>query len=112
MRHGSVVRKCKLLASFTHCSHILPVVNSMLMALLSLQLSKLIEIVTFYVRHSPGEVYIGHACLCVCMCVYVCLSLTAFPRYCMDLDVTWGIGRGCPLVVHYWADLYARVSLL
>jgi len=20
-------------------------------------------------------------------------------------DVTWGSGRGCPLVVHYWADL-------
>ena len=23
----------------------------------------------------------------------------------MDPDVIWGIGRGCPLVVHYWADL-------
>jgi len=23
----------------------------------------------------------------------------------MDPDVTWGNGRGCPLVVHYWADL-------
>ena len=22
-----------------------------------------------------------------------------------DPDVTWGSGRGCPLVVHYWADL-------
>jgi len=22
----------------------------------------------------------------------------------MDPDVTWGNGRGCPLVVHYWAD--------
>jgi len=21
------------------------------------------------------------------------------------IDVTWGTGRGCPLVVHYWADL-------
>ena len=30
------------------------------------------------------------ACLCV---------------YCMDQDVTWGNGRGCPLVVHYWVDL-------
>ena len=23
----------------------------------------------------------------------------------MDPDVTWGNGRGCPLVVQYWADL-------
>jgi len=22
-----------------------------------------------------------------------------------DRDVTWGSGRGCPLVVHYWPDL-------
>jgi len=34
-----------------------------------------------------------------------CLSLATFPHYCMDPDVTWGNGRGCPLVVHYWADL-------
>jgi len=26
-------------------------------------------------------------------------------HYCTDPDVTWGCGRGCPLVVHYWADL-------
>ena len=26
-------------------------------------------------------------------------------QYCTDPDVTWGSGRGCPLVVHYWADL-------
>ena len=35
----------------------------------------------------------------------VCLSLAAFPHYYMDPDVTWGNGRGCPLVVHYWVDL-------
>jgi len=37
----------------------------------------------------------------------VCLSLATFPHYCTDLDVTWQNGRGCPLVVHYWADLQA-----
>ena len=37
--------------------------------------------------------------------VSVCLSLAAFPHYCTDPDVTWGIGRVCPLVVHYWVDL-------
>jgi len=35
----------------------------------------------------------------------VCLSKAACPRYCTDPDVTWGSGRRCPLVVHYWADL-------
>jgi len=47
--------------------------------------------------------HIGHVRLCVCMSV--CLSLAAFPHYCTDLDVTWGNGMGCPLVVHYWTDL-------
>jgi len=27
------------------------------------------------------------------------------PTLLMDPDVSWGNGRGCPLVVHYWADL-------
>jgi len=45
------------------------------------------------------NVYSGHGRLCVC------LSLAAFPHYCTDPDVTWGNGRGCPLVVHCWADL-------
>jgi len=39
----------------------------------------------------------------VCLCV--CLSAAVRPHYCTDPDVTWGCGRGCPLVVHYWADL-------
>jgi len=54
----------------------------------------------------------GHARLCVC--VSVSLSLAAFPHYCTDPDVSWANGRGCPLVVHCWADLQigARVSFL
>jgi len=43
--------------------------------------------------------YCGHAC------VSVCLSAAVRPHYCTDPDVTCGHGRGCPLVVHYWADL-------
>jgi len=39
----------------------------------------------------------------VCLCV--CLSVAAFAHYCTDPDAAWGNGRGCPLVVHYWADL-------
>jgi len=43
--------------------------------------------------------YVGHGRLCVC------LSLAVFPHHCTDPDVSWGNGKGCPLVVHYWADL-------
>jgi len=35
----------------------------------------------------------------------VCLSAAACLHYCTDPDITWGSGRGCPLVVHYRADL-------
>jgi len=51
------------------------------------------------VRRSRGELYIGQGRLCVR------LSLAAFSRYCMDPDVSWGNGKGCPLVVNYWEDL-------
>jgi len=43
--------------------------------------------------------------VCVSVCLSVCLSAGVCPQYCTDPDVTWGRGRGCPLVVHYWADL-------
>jgi len=39
------------------------------------------------------------------VCVSVSLSATACLHYCTDPGVTWGTGRGCPLVVKYWADL-------
>ena len=45
------------------------------------------------------------------VCVSVCLSAAVRPHYCTDLDVTWGHGRGCPLVVHYWADLQSGPGL-
>ena len=48
---------------------------------------------------------VTHICVSVCVCVYVCLSVAACPHYCTDPDVTSGSGRGCPLVVHNWADL-------
>jgi len=47
--------------------------------------------------------YCGHARLCVCVCV--CLSAAVRPHYCTDPDLTRRRSRGCPLVVHYWADL-------
>ena len=45
-------------------------------------------------------IVVTHVCVCVCVSVRGCM-----PTYCTDPDVTWGSGRGCPLVVHYWADL-------
>jgi len=60
-------------------------------------------LVTFRVRRSRDEMYIGHGHLCVCLCV--CLSLAAFPHYCNDPAITLRNGSGCPLVVHCWADL-------
>jgi len=47
------------------------------------------------------------------VCLSVCLSVAAYPHYCMDPDVTWRSGRGCPLVVHCWGfAIGARVALL
>ena len=64
-----------------------------------------LAIVTFCVSRRRRKMYCGHARLCVCVCVSICLSAAVRPYYCTDPDVTWRRGRGCPLVVHYWADL-------
>jgi len=64
------------------------------------------RIVTFCVSRiddAKCRAYCGYARLCVC--VSVCLSAAAYLQYCTDPDVTWGSGRGCPVVVHFWADL-------
>ena len=45
------------------------------------------------------------------ICVSVCLSSAVRQHYCTDPDVTWGRGGGCPLVVHYWADLQSLHGL-
>ena len=67
--------------------------------------SPIISIVTFCVSRRRRKMYCGHARLCVC------LSAAVRPHYCSDPDVTWGHGRGCPLVVHYWADLQSGHGL-
>ena len=69
---------------------------------------KCLKIITFRVSHRRREMYCCHItriCVCVCVCLSVCLSMAKSPHHCMDPDVTWGSGRGCPLVVHYWLDL-------
>jgi len=60
-------------------------------------------VVTFRTSRRQCEMYCGHTHLCVCVCLSVCSQLHS--HTCTDPDVTWGSGRGCPLVVHSWADL-------
>ena len=62
-------------------------------------LSNLKLLITFRVNRRPRETYCGHTRLCVCLSAAACL------HYCTDPGVTWRNGRGCPLVVHCWADL-------
>ena len=64
-----------------------------------------IVVVTFCVSRRQRKMYCGHMRLCVC------LSAAVRPHYCMDPDVTLGRGRGCPLVVDYWADLQSGHEL-
>ena len=64
------------------------------------------NLVTFCMSRRRRKMCCGHACMCVC------LSTAVRPHYCMDPDVTWGHGRGCPLVEHYWADLQSGHGLL
>ena len=67
------------------------------------------SLITFRVSRGRREMYCGHARLCVRLSV--CLSAAACLHYCTDPDVTWGSGRGCRLVVHYWADLQSAHGL-
>ena len=48
----------------------------------------------FRVSRRQCKMCIGHMRLCVCPSPY-------FPGYCTGPDITWGNGRGCPLVVHW-----------
>jgi len=59
-----------------------------------------IDLVTFRVRRSRGEMYIGHGRLCVCLSVPRSIRTILHGPECK-----FGNGRGCPLVVHFWADL-------
>jgi len=45
-------------------------------------------------------ILVTHVCLFVCLSVPFCTPILLHGP-----DVSWGNGRGCPVVVHYWADL-------
>ena len=56
-------------------------------------------LITFCESRRRRKMYCGRPRLCVCLSEATC------PHYCTEPDVTWGSGRGCLLVVHYWAHL-------
>jgi len=62
---------------------------------------------TFHVCHRRCEMYCGHACLCVCLSVR-----GRMPTLLHGPGCNLGSGGGCPLVVHYWADLQSMDGLL
>jgi len=66
-------------------------------------------VITSCVGRRQRKMYCGHPRLCVC--VSVCLPAAVRPHYCTDPDVTWGRGRGCPLIVHNLADLQSGHGL-
>ena len=68
-------------------------------------------LITFCLSRRRREMSCGHPRPCVCLSL--CLSAAVRPHYCTDPDVTWGrgSGRGCPLVVHYWAGLQSGHGL-
>ena len=53
---------------------------------------KVYTLITVCVSRRRRKMYCGHARMCVC------LSAAVRPHYCMDPDVTWEHGRGCPLL--------------
>jgi len=49
---------------------------------------------------------VTRVCVSVCVCVCVCLSVRGrTPTLLHEPGYNLGLGRGCPLVVHYLADL-------
>jgi len=95
--HADALPSVSSMMLFLYCTYILHCLSTVFREIKQL----IIFIITFSVSRRPREMYCGHSRQCVCLC----LSAAACPHYCTDPDVTWGSGRGCPLVVHCWADL-------
>ena len=51
-------------------------------------------------------IVVTRLCVCLSVCLYVCLSVRGrMPTLLHGPGCNLGSGRGCPLVVQYWADL-------
>jgi len=68
------------------------------------------SIITFRVSRRRRECIVITR-VCVSVRLSVCLSAASCLHYCTDSGVTWGSGRGCPLVVQYLADLQSGHGL-
>jgi len=76
----------------------------------TLTLPAAFDVIIFRVNRRRREMYCGHARLCVCLSV--CLSVRGrMPMLLHGPGCNLGSGRGCPLVVHYWADLQSEHGL-
>jgi len=62
--------------------------------------------ITFRVSRRRREMYCGHPRLCVCLSVR-----SRVPAQLHGPGCNFGSGRGCPLVVHCWADLQSGHGL-
>ena len=94
-------------------------VRAVLAAAESVSMSKLVDhgevrpfaylrLITFCVSRRRRKMYCGHERLCVC----VCLSVRGrTPTLLHRPGCNLRRGGGCPLVVHYWADLQSGHGL-
>jgi len=68
-------------------------------------------VITFHVSRRRRKMYIGHRRLCVCLSV--CVSgCGRMPTLLHGPNLTWGNGKGCHVVVHYWLDLQLCTSFV
>jgi len=66
----------------------------------------MLTLFTFRVSRRRCEMYCDHARLSLSLCLSVCLSVRGrMPTLLHGPGCNLGSGRGCPLVVHCWADL-------
>jgi len=76
----------------------------------------MVQVITFYLRHSQGEMYNGHGHLCVCLSVYLSLSLSlaSFPHLLhgpiCNFGEWYGVPSSCALLGGF--AIGAWVSLL
>jgi len=71
-----------------------------------------LAVITFCVSVEDAKcIMVTRVSVPVCLSVCVCLSAAVRPHYCTDPDVTRRHARGCPLVVHYSADLQSGHGL-
>jgi len=91
--------------AISHLSTLLPLLvlkYHQSITILGITLGSMLSLHFAWVINDAKCIAVTSVCVCVCVCLYAATCL----HYCTDPDVTWGSGRGCPLVVHYRAHLH------